>query len=107
MILETVTCFVLHCHRCNAAMEGERETPIHWTVDTLGEEFAASSVENDYGWIRLGDRYLCRNCFEYADDTGWPEEKHPLPADKAEQIARMQASYRTDGQPADGGDDRG
>jgi hypothetical protein len=99
-ILETVTRLILHCSRCNTPFKDDDDTVILWTRKELDETFSQSFAwDNDVqGWIRLGDRYLCSDCWGWDDANDEGFEYLPLPAADADKVARTQFAYTV---PAD------
>lgn len=101
MILEPVSCLILHCARCNKAHadDDDGQGTIHWeSAEKIGEAFAERDDEEGVlGWFRLGDRFLCDNCTEWDEVAGEWREKEPLrPVDEA-YVVREQLGYTQPG----------
>lgn len=99
-VLETVTRFIVHCSRCNTPFKDEDlNVTALWTQEEFEQAFPADFKDWDdaEGWIRIGDRILCFDCWEY-DEEDTDDERRvecgPLPADKAGRVARDRLAYQ-------------
>lgn len=99
-VVETVTCLILRCSRCNIRFREDRDDDysgvMHWdTAAEIVEQFKKGLGEHG-GWRRFGHRYVCSRCQisdGYADDPNAREVPEPLPAAEADKVARLQAGY--------------
>jgi hypothetical protein len=100
VIVETITCLILHCHRCNKPFRDDSDDEYggvyHWeTREGIAKEF--NNRFGEYGgWRRFGDRYICGNCQisnGYADDLNAREVPEPLPPLESDKVTRAQAEY--------------
>lgn len=103
-VLETVSRVILHCSRCNTQFKDCYHDVTLWTQDSLDEAFPKDFVHGPWevnGWIRVGDRILCPDCWEYDHaDVAGRVERDPLPAADADKVTRTQMRYRVEGSPA-------
>ena len=103
MIVESVVRVILHCSRCNTPFVDDYDgddRPILWDQAELEKAFSddlaagfREGFEDVQGWIRLDDRVLCHDCWEYTEDGDQRTEKAPLPAVDAAKVTRAQARY--------------
>lgn len=100
MILETVTCLILRCSRCNKAFRDDVDDDYSGVAHWGSREDIAKSFSNGFseygGWRRFGDRYVCSRCQisnGYGDDMNAREVSEPLPGVEADKVARAQAGY--------------
>jgi hypothetical protein len=100
VILETVTCLVLHCSRCNTPFRDDVDDDYsgvdHWpTRVAILKQFHNDFAEYG-GWRRFGSRYVCSGCQisnGYGDDPHAREFPEPLPPAEADKVTRAQAAY--------------
>lgn len=97
-VVETVTRLILHCSRCNTPFkDDDYDTVVCWEQTGLDKTFPASfsKFEDVQGWIRLGDRILCFDCWTIPDDEDETRvECPPLSAADADKVAREQLIYQ-------------
>jgi hypothetical protein len=94
MILQPLLTVVLHCSRCNEALKDDDDRLILWNETELRGLFPASmqTRADVFGWMRVGDRVLCPDCWTTGEDEE-PVEMPPLPAGEAHNVALFQSAY--------------
>jgi hypothetical protein len=94
VILEPVTGVLLHCSRCNTTFAHDESDGDVCFGDLAGVEkvFPPGMKDDACGWIRIGDRVLCWDCWE-CTPGGERVELLPLLAIDAAKVAREQQGY--------------
>lgn len=92
MIVEPLTVLVLHCSRCNTAwLDDECEEPGHWAN---AEHIKQAFKDGEYAsWMKIGNRYLCEDCWGHDRDHDVYVEYPPLKAVDEIRVLKERAAY--------------